>query len=507
MSTATRLAQFGIKVPKRIERGPTDILKALASTVRYIPSEPTPYLQDDPFLLPARNYLQTQYYFSKNSGKSTARFLLNRHPEIFYRDHSEPKILAFHPDEEFKEDMDLSEDDLIWCIDNNDVNNGKIAYDSLMKKNIKIHDETLLRWFEMICYTNEKNPLTPIEAELASVVPSEKHLVDTSWNEKGLASKIFAEIKDKLDPPRVYSTMIAGLGRFNQHEAAKQVFEDFKNNHPDQGLYPVAYRSLFAILPRLHSSKKSCLEDIDNIVNHMEAHSVAPDLEIFNKLIRCHATFRIEKESIQDILKYINDMQSLGIEPSLGTFAGLLNIMSRDRYGLPHAELMNQLLDYCLAKKDMLEVRDPSDIKFFVQAIAVFVKMNNYSLAKKLHKLYMKGPNLFSNIGTRRYYLDSYFKLMITSDSLKNTIEFYDMNVPMNFQPSTLTYDLLVDTLDLYEASEDLITRLGLDIVTFGMAERLKSDAIFKKIPAYSQALKMDKEVKERRANRRMRLN
>lgn len=503
--SAARLAQFGIKLPKRVERGPTDILKALASTVKYIPSQPSAALQEDPYLLPTKSHLQFQYYFSKNSGKSTARFLLNRHPEIFYRDQSEPKIMAFLPDEEFNEQMDLSQDDLTWCLDNNDVNNGLIAYHSLKKKNIKFQDETLMRFFEMICYTNEKNPQTPIEAELASIAPSDKHLVDMTWNEKGLASRIFTEIKDNLDPPRVYSTMIAGLAKFHQHAAAKKVYEDFKNNHPNEGLYPEAYSGLLTGLPHLHSSRQPCREDIDDITSHMDAHLVYPDLKVFNEILKCYASYRFEKNTFQDAFKLINDMQSLGIDPSLRTFAILFGMLCRDKNGLPHTELINQILDYCALKKDILEIRDPSDINFFPQTMATFaMKMNNYNLSKKLYKLYLREPNLFPTLMTKRYFLDNYFRLMITSDNLNNTIEFYDMNVPMNFQPSITVYDMLIDALDLYEASEDIILRIGLDTIAFGITGRLKNDAIFKKISSYNEALEHDTLEKERRSNRRI---
>lgn len=500
--SAARLAKAGIRIPKRIERGPTDILKALASTVKYVPTAPDPHLQDDPYLLPSRAGQKNQFYFAKASGRNTARFLLNRHPEIFFRDQSEPKVLAFLPDEEFKDDMNLTEEDLVWCLDNNDVSNAVIAYHSLIKKGVKLNDENFLRFFEMLCFTNEKKTLGPIEAELVSLNMNDRDLVDMSWNDKGLANKLFSEFKEDLDPQRMYSAMIAGLVKFNQHTTAKQVYDDFKNNHPGQGLYPVAYSSLLDSITILYSDQQAYQEAIDDIVGHMEANSVAPDLKVFNSILKCYRRFRVNREFVQNAYKLINDMKTLDIEPSLFTYECLIYIISRDRGSPNKLEVIEGLLDY-INNANILEAKEPRDMNIFKELIHVcLVRENSYNLAKKVHKLYLKKPHFFPHTMSRQEYLERFFRGVIASDKIENTLEFYDANVPANFRPSPDAYDALADALDLYEVDEETKMRIGQDIINFGLADRLKNDGIFRKMPAYESALKEHQDRRERLSER-----
>lgn len=494
--SAVRLAKVGLKIPKRIERGPTDILKALASTVKYVPATPNAYLQDDPYLLPTRTSQKNQFQFAKASGKDTARFLLNRHPEIFFRDDSEPKILAYLPDEEFREDMDLTIEDLIWCLDNNDVSNGLIAYHSLMKKEVKLDKETLLKFFEMICFTNEKKTIGKIEAELLCLYPNDHSLVDMSWKEKGLASKIFNEFKDELDPERMYSTMIAGLSRFNQHTSARQVYDDFKTVHPGKGLYPIAYNSLLDSVINLHSDQQAYEVSIADILEHMEANSVAPDLGVFNSILKCYRRFRGNREATNRAFKLINDMRSLNIEPSFFTFECLISLISRDRMSNNKLEMIGSLLDY-INQVELNVMKDPRDIDFLKNVMYVcVVRENSYNLAKKLHKIYMMNPNFFAHSSSKQEYMDRFFRSMITSDKIENTLEFYKTYVPSDYRPSPDTYDCLADALDLYGVDEETVLSIGKDTIKYGLSGRMKNDAIFKKIPAYEEAVRENQDRK-----------
>lgn len=488
--SATRVIKSAIKIPKRIERGPTDILKALASTVKYSPTEPESNLQDDPYLLPVTPNNKVIFNLSKLNGKMTARFFLNKYPELFFRDDSEPKINAFLPPEEFRADMEFTEDDIKWCIENMDSVNAIIAYNSMKEKGVKLSDEVLLQFFEMICYTNEDRILSLIEIQKKYFIrSSDQHLINQTWNTSSLAHKIFNEIKEDLDPSRVYGAMIAGLSKFNQHETARQVFEEFKETHLDKPLSVEAYDGLLRSVPRLNSSSTTAHDAVDNIVKHMESHLVMPNLLIFNSILDCYRLFNCDNSTAEKALKLINDLRELGIEPSFASYSSLFRILFKSRYR-NRIEIFNATLDYILSNGDRsLEVRDQRDVNFLLISIRIFADgLHNMDLTNKLHKIYMRRPNLFSSNHFKSIYLDSHFMLMITTDSIRNTLDFYEAHVPSQFRPSVESYDALAEALELYQVEPDTVKKIGGDTIRYKVADKLKNTTIFRKDPQFEKA-------------------
>mgnify|MGYP001005072986 CR=1 FL=1 len=485
--SAARLALSAIKIPKYIERGPTDILRALASTVKHIPELPESSLLDDPFLLPLKFSDKRRYILAKLNGVQAAKFILNKHPELFYRDDAEPKIEAFAPPEEFTSEMVFTEKDIEWCIQNRDPVNGAIAYNQLKEKGAKLRDETLLQFFELICFTNEEAPLDFIEKERSRLVQENDQLLNLAWRNSGLASKIFNDHKEQLDPPRLYSAMIAGLSKYNQHEMVKQLFDEFKTANPTEGLYPCAYRAVLDSIPRLNSSVTTAQEAIDEVVQHMEANLVKPNLMIFNSILSCYQSFNCDDNTCRTAFKLINDMISLRIEPSLFTFTCLFGIVARFRSGnSAYGTMFREMLDHVESNPTISEIRDERDVYFLSYLMsAISSRLNNLKLAKRLHRIYLQDPRLFKSQRFRSRYLNHLFKLMVTTDSLDNILEFYNRYVPMSFQPTIDCYEALVEALDLYQAPDDVVNKIGQDLITFKIAQRIKNDSIFRKDKDY----------------------
>lgn len=489
--SATRLASTSLRIPKRIDRGPTDILQALSSTLKYIPKEPAPVLQDDPYLLPIRPGDKKFYILSKLNGKKTAKFLLNKHPEFFYRDDAEPKVAAFKPMEEYNSEMEFTEDDIKWCISETDPVNAEIAYKSLEEKGVKISDETLLEFFELLCYTNGEKKIDEIDAERERYVPqSEEDLVNQTWKNSGLATKIFKQMKDNIDPPRVYSAMIAGLSKYNEHTTAKQIFDEFRTAYPDTGLHSSAYNGLLNSIFRINSSVSSAHEAINEIVRHMEDNLVKPDLMAFNSILRTYRSFQCDDETCQKAFQLLNDMKALSIEPSLATFNYLIAIICRYRGGSVYSDMIKDILEYIDSNNLGREVKDERDVLFLVDTMNIFAnRMNNLKLAKRLHKIYLKNSNLFSSQRLQIRYLNNYFKLMITTDSLENCLKFYEEYVPTQFLPSVDCYEAFVEILDLYKATDDVIKKVGRDLIEFKVAQKIQNDEIFRKDKTYVDGL------------------
>ena len=94
-----RLCSSAVVIPPRVERGPTDILEALASTVGKDFTAPHYRYHDDPLLTPYKLDSRRQYTLSKEAGRNAAKFIMNQHPDLFLhnRIEADPPATAFQP--------------------------------------------------------------------------------------------------------------------------------------------------------------------------------------------------------------------------------------------------------------------------------------------------------------------------------------------------------------------------------------------------------------------------
>lgn len=72
-----------IVIPKRIKRGPTDVLYTLSKTIGKDPTAAHYKYHDDPYLTPVSLFSREQYALSYESGKQTAQWVKQQHAELF----------------------------------------------------------------------------------------------------------------------------------------------------------------------------------------------------------------------------------------------------------------------------------------------------------------------------------------------------------------------------------------------------------------------------------------
>ena len=83
-----------IIIPTYIERSPSTILRVLASCVGRDATAPDYQYHDDPYLIPYDSVSKRSYALAKDSGRRAAKYILDRHPELFENNliYDEPKI-------------------------------------------------------------------------------------------------------------------------------------------------------------------------------------------------------------------------------------------------------------------------------------------------------------------------------------------------------------------------------------------------------------------------------
>lgn len=72
-----------IVIPKKINRGPTDLLYTLSKTVGRDPTAAHYKYHDDPYLIPTSLYNREQYALSQESGKQAAQWIRAEHAKLF----------------------------------------------------------------------------------------------------------------------------------------------------------------------------------------------------------------------------------------------------------------------------------------------------------------------------------------------------------------------------------------------------------------------------------------
>lgn len=68
------------------------LLQALASTIKRDPTAPHYKFHDDPYLIPTSNKAKRVYALSQESGRKTAMWIKQQHPELFQHKVAEPPI-------------------------------------------------------------------------------------------------------------------------------------------------------------------------------------------------------------------------------------------------------------------------------------------------------------------------------------------------------------------------------------------------------------------------------
>lgn len=82
-STSPSANEEKIIIPKRIHRGPTDILNALSSTVGQDSTAPHYKFHDDPFLIPMSNLGKRTFAMAQESGRKAAKWIRQENSKLF----------------------------------------------------------------------------------------------------------------------------------------------------------------------------------------------------------------------------------------------------------------------------------------------------------------------------------------------------------------------------------------------------------------------------------------
>ncbi|XP_054167093.1 protein PTCD3 homolog, mitochondrial-like [Oppia nitens] len=438
-----------IKIPKRIERGPTDILRALAGTVQRDLTGPDYRFVDDPFLTPLSNNQKRLFSLSRESGKRAAKYVFDEFPELFIRDVSEPKIDAFTYKELIDESVVVDEIDILQCIARKEVNNAIQCFKNMTRDKKPMSAETVQKLLELVCFYNCDEPPDMDFLVEKSYAAGEVNRSANIWKDNGFAEQLFASIEQKTS--QTYCTLIQGLVKFSQSVKADHYYKEAKELGLKLNIE--TYNGLIKVAPMLRESSDSRWLYMEDVLNDMKSCGVRPNLHTMNNMLEVVTRFGAIGFSHKFAKKILSEMvNKMGIEPSLATYYHILNVFAKDKS--PNFPILYEIMDKIDGKE--FTICDLNDVNFFTTAMfTCHSKLNDKSIAYRIHRLYSLGKNskLMGNFLNETKYFQRFCRILCATEDVDVFMtDFYDKYVPNVYIPEPTTFLEILQMIELYEA-------------------------------------------------------
>ncbi|XP_066247105.1 small ribosomal subunit protein mS39 [Euwallacea similis] len=462
-----------IEIPIRIHRGPTDILRALESTIKQDPTAAHYKYHDDPYLIPNNNIAKRSYAMAQEAGRKAAHWVRSENPELFNHRECDPPIESFFPKLVYAKESEVTEQDLLNVIDKNEVSNAILIYNIFMSKGIEISNEARQSLLEFLCYNNSEDVLEEefIEERWFKQSSSVKERQRKTWKDGSVAEEVFKSIENPN--AEAYSAIIQGMAKFNQSSRAYQLFEEAQQK--GLNLDVNAYNSIIKVSHFLKEGYDLRWAFVINMLQNIKQAGLKPNLGTLNSVLYILSTMGSSKMVKNFTIKTLQEFKCLGIEPSLGSWYYVLTAICKER-GPKSAVLANILVE--VMNKNH-QIRDISDTHFFVTAMDVANNhLNDVVLGQKVHELLMFGNNydLIGDSYKESIYYRHYFNLLLANVPLDYFIEkTYNRLVPNVYVPEPTVMREVIKQIDL-NGAVDYIPQIWSDMVIF--SHNLRGDLI-----------------------------
>ncbi|EDW32494.1 GL10414 [Drosophila persimilis] len=467
-TTGAAPAAEHIEVPNRIERSPTDILKALASTVGRDHTAPHYKYHDDPFLIPMSNMAKRTYAMSKEAGRKAAKWIKEEHHELFLHQEAQPAIEKFAPSMVYTEESEVDESSLGQLIEQGELKDAVLVYNLMEQKGIALSSELKQRLLELVCFHNNQDPLPEEYIEerwfLENNRRRERH--GKTWKDGDLAEKLYSEIEPKT--PKTYASLIRGMAKYLQCERAYALLQEAGEKQIQ--LDTNTFNSIIQIISFLKDNAEQRWQLCTELLQQMSEQKLRPNLGTLNAILQCISTFGNFKLARTSALKVLPEFKQLGVNPSLGTYYYLLIIFCRERGPVSHVivDILNEI-----AGREF-RVEHPKDTYFFATAMDVCRNhLNDKSLAKKVNELLHTGNNydLIGDSFKESIYYRNYLALLCQTESIEDFMLTYDLLVPNIYIPEPGIMEEVLRTIEINAAVEH-VPRIWSDMVVFDHTHR-----------------------------------
>ncbi|XP_055637958.1 protein PTCD3 homolog, mitochondrial [Toxorhynchites rutilus septentrionalis] len=442
-----------IVIPRRIERGPTDILNALSSTVGSDPTAAHYKYHDDPFLFPLTNVNKRMYAMAQEAGRKAAAWIRQENAKLFQHKEADPPVAAFVPTMIYTEESQVEETDLRKLIENVDVQDAILVYKLLKKNNIEVSEELRQSLMELLCFFNHEETLEEeyIEERWFQQGVTEKNRQRRTWKDLNLAEQIFHDIEEKK--PEHYAALIRGMAKYYQIEKVWALYQE--TIEKQILLDTTTFNSILQIVSFLKEKYDERWSAVCDLLTTMKTQGLKPNVGTLNVILHTISTIRGHNHPRNYALKTLAEFKKLGIEPSLASWYYMLLIFCRERGPTSHIlhDIMNEI------ENKEFQIQDPKDTFFFVTAMDVCQNhLHDKDLAKRVDKLlhFKDNYDLIGDSYKESIYYRHYFSVLCSSEPLEVFMETYNLLVPNVYIPEPSVMEGILRSIEMNGAVEQL---------------------------------------------------
>ncbi|RXM34327.1 Pentatricopeptide repeat domain-containing protein 3, mitochondrial [Acipenser ruthenus] len=149
--------------------------------------------QDDPYLFPKTSAEFKLYSLSQESGRNTAKYIINTYPKYFQKDYAEPHIPCLMPEAFEPQINDISEDALNERIQLRQVKAAVDIFDQLIQGGTTVSLETTNKLLDLLCFYGDRDPVRDDQPEHKEA----DEVVQASFADCSLAVKSVYEVGDR----------------------------------------------------------------------------------------------------------------------------------------------------------------------------------------------------------------------------------------------------------------------------------------------------------------------
>ncbi|CAK9807450.1 Protein PTCD3 homolog, mitochondrial [Anthophora quadrimaculata] len=453
-----------IQIPVRIERGPTDILHALASTVPDDPIQISYVYHDDPFLLPLRRVDYRTYALSYEAGKKAAMWIHEQHNDLFVQHLSEPEIEAFRPIK-YTDEQKVSEEMLLQAILKYRTSEALHIY-KLLKTNVS--NEAKQALLELLCFCTEQDNLYT-NPYFERWYIKNKHKI--FWQHSKEINELYQFLikQDSLTAAAAYSTMICGLVKCSRIDEAWVIFQECLK--AERLLNINAYNFALLLIPEVVGKKNmGKVQHMYDIFKVMNTNGIKPTIRTLNAALKVviQSPVDIYDQIVKNLLA---EYKNLNIEFSLGTYHYIM-LSFYQRAKNSHDDF---LLILNALENVNLTLQDSTDLKFFSHAMSLAYHYQDRDAGEKLHRILLFGNNrkFLSNDAAKNTYYSSYILLLLSTCTLDEFFHFYNKFCPKEHVPNNRLFRTIINTLKQYELKDiaEYVLKIWTDVNNYNSRE------------------------------------
>ncbi|XP_020293328.1 protein PTCD3 homolog, mitochondrial [Pseudomyrmex gracilis] len=468
-STATSSISSDVHIPNRIERGPTDILKALESTISRDYTAPHYKYHDDPYLTPRSRGQIRVFALAKESGKKAAMWIRQEHSDLFQHKVAEPSIKAFEPPSIYTEENKVTEETLLYEISNGHVPNAVLIYD-LLKGEVSVSAKQAL--LELLCFYNNTEPISTelLESRWFQIDQTRNKTV---WINRPHIDTLFEFLKkqESAVAAAAYDIMIRGLTKYHNVEKAWYLYTECQENNIP--LSVEAYNAVMSMTSQLKEADDQSKTLIKNIYTAMARNGIIPNIHTFNAVLNTASILKNKRAALDLTCNVFADIAKFNLKPTLTTYYYVLRVLQK--FGDAAYKTFIKILQFL--KEETLIIQDQRDFNFFVTAMDMASKKYcKREAGEMLNELLLIGEN-YKFIGDsmkENVYYRSYLELILATEDFETFFKLYSKLVPHVTVPEPYVIKTILEALQLHpgQTATQYVPKLWSHILMFDYLDK-----------------------------------